>query len=123
MDTVNVQEQGSNRLSDNQCVIVPRSNSSCNGRITGYMVSLRWEVEDIYDDDELECGLTSILVWSPLNTEQTMYQIRNTYTLDIDYDINSNIATKTFTGNNNRIEFQSGDVIGYWHRSNACYRV
>ena len=42
-----------------------------------------------------------------------MYQIRNTYTLDIDYDINSNIATKTFTGNNNRIEFQSGDVIGY----------
>ena len=40
-----------------------------------------------------------------------------------DHDFNSNIATKTFTGNNNRIEFQSGDVIGYWHRSNACYRV
>ena len=122
MDTVNVQQQGRNRLSNNRYVIVPNSNFSCNGRITGYVVSLRQEVEDIYDDGALDCGLTSILIWSPLNTERTVYQIRSTYTLDVDNDINSNIATKIFTGNN-RIEFQSGDVIGYRHRSNACYRV
>ena len=118
MDTVNVQQQGDNRLSSNLYVIVPRSNFSCNGRITRYMASL------FQNDNEFdECNFPRILVWRPSNTEQTIYTIQNTYTLqrnDIDNMRNYYLADVSFT-NNDRIEFQSGDVIGYQHRSSPCY--
>ena len=118
MDTVNVQQQGSDQLSSNLYVIVPRNNFSCNGRITGYMVSL------YQDDDEFqECNFPQILLWRL--TEQTEYIIEDNYTLSNE-DINGMgsyyFADVSFT-ENNRIEFQSGDVIGYRHGSNPCYRV
>ena len=120
MDIVNVQQQGNDRLNSNLYVIVPRSNFSCSGRITGYMASLN------QDDDEFdECNFPRILVWRPLNTEQTTYTIVNTYTLssrNIDRMGNYYFADVSFTGND-RIEFQSGDVIGYRHRSSPCYTL
>ena len=126
VDTVDVQQRGDDQLMNEDLnVIVPRSNFSCNGRITGYMVSLDQEVEEI-EADEIECNFLSILVWRPLNTEQTTYYIANTYTLSIYDNIvrrrNYYFVDISFTGNN-RIEVQSGDTIGYRHRSKACYSV
>ena len=126
MDTVDVRQRGDDQLmNENLNVIVPRSNFSCNGRITGYAVSLNREVEEI-EDNKIECNFPSILVWRPLNTEQTTYRIINTYMLSINDNIdregNYYFADISFTGNN-RIEIQSGDVIGYQHRSKACYSV
>ena len=115
---VNVQQQGTNRLSSNLYVIVPRSNFSCNGRITGYLASLD------QDDDE-DCSYPRIVLWRPLNTEKTMYSYINRYTVrrnDIDRVGSYYFANTSFNGND-RIEFQSGDVIGYQHRSSPCYRV
>ena len=118
VDTVNVQQRGTDELRSNSYVIVPRNNFSCNGRITGFMASL--------NQYGRFCENPSIIVWQPMNTERTLYNIRDSYTLN-----NSHVnamgdyyfANVSFTGNN-RIEFQSGDVIGYWHRSRvSCYRV
>ena len=118
MDTVNTEQEGTDRLGSSLYVVVPRSNFSCNGRITGYMVSL-------HRDNDEDCDNPRILIWRPLSIEQTTYSIINTYTLR-DGDINRmgsyHYANVTFTGND-RIEFQSGDVIGYQHRSSPCYRV
>ena len=79
------------------------------------------------DDDEFdECGFPRILLWRPTNTEQTIYTIEDSYTLssrDINIMGSYYFADVSFTGNS-RIEFQSGDVIGYRHRSSEpCYRV
>ena len=124
MDTVNVQQQGSDRLSSsNLYVIVPRSNFSCDGRITGYMASLNQINND--DDDENSCNNPRIIVWQPLNTERTMFSFRNRYTLsnsDITRVEDYYFADVSFTGDD-RIEFQSGDVIGYQHRSSPCYTI
>ena len=64
------------------------------------------------------CVNPTIIVWQPMNTEKTLYRIRDSYRLGSS-DINAmgdyNFANVSFTGND-RIEFQSGDVIGYWHR-------
>jgi len=110
VDTVNVQQQGIDRLSGN-FFIVPRSNFSCNGRITGFMASLN-------QDRNNSCSNPVIIVWQPLNTEQTLYSIRDTYELS-----SSNInANESFTENNG-MEFQSGDVIGYRYRFDPCYTV
>ena len=120
VDTVNVQQQGSNRLSSNLYVIVPRSNFSCNGRIVGYQASL-YQNDDEFD----ECNFPYILLWRPTNAEQTTYNIEDSYTLrsrDIDRMGSYYFADVSFTGGD-RIEFQSGDVIGYRHRSSPCYTV
>ena len=126
MDTVDVQQRGNGQLmNENLNVIVPKSSFSCYGRITGYMVSLDRQVEEIEED---ECNFPSILVWRPLNIEQTTtYHIVNTYTLsrndDIDRENNNYyFGDITFDGND-RIEVQPGDVMGYRHRSKACYTV
>ena len=118
MDTVNAEQEGTNHLVWGLYVVVPRSNFSCNGRITGYMVSLD------QDNDE-DCDNPRILIWRPSNTEQTTYNIQNSYTLsggDISVMGSYYYADVTFE-RNERIEFQSGDVIGYQHRFNPCYRV
>ena len=121
MDTINVQREGTDGVRNNRYIIVPRSNFSCNGRITGYMVSLNQN-----DDEFDECNFPSILVWRPMNDEAAMYSISHTYSLSRSDDINRMgsyyFATIVFTGSD-RIEFQSGDVIGYRHRSSPCYTV
>ena len=126
MDTVDVRQRGDEELSNEDSslnVIVPRSNFSCNGRITGYMVSLKQEVELIQDNGEIKCSFPSILVWHPLNTDQTVYHIINTYTLSTSNRMgNYYFADISFTGND-RFEVQSGDVIGYQYRSSPCYTV
>ena len=121
MDTVNVQQKGTDWLSDNLCVILPRSNFSCNGRITGYMASLSSLNDDKFD----ECNFLRILVWHASNAEQTRYTIdsEHMYTLrknDIQSKRNYYLAEVTL---NDSIEFQSGDVIGYQYRSSPCYTV
>ena len=84
------------------------------------MVSL-YQNNDEFD----ECNFPSILVWHPMNDEHTMYSISHTYSLS-GSDINSMrsyyFANIVFT-ESDRIEFQSGDVIGYRHRSSPCYTV
>ena len=118
VDTVNVQQRGTDRLSWWLYVIVPQSNFSCNGRITGYMASLN-------QDRSNNCFNPRIIVWQPVNTQRTMHSIRNISTLsseDIITMENYYFANVSFTGND-RIEFQSGDVIGYQHRFRPCYTV
>ena len=118
MDKVDVEQEGTDRLGSSLYVVVPRSNFSCNGRIAGYMVSLD-------RDNNEDCDNPRILIWHPSNTEQTTYSIINAYALsggDINITESYHYANVTFI-ENDRIEFQSGDVIGYQHRSSLCYRV
>ncbi|XP_065899134.1 uncharacterized protein [Dysidea avara] len=116
-DTVNVQQQGSDRLNTGHRVIVPSSNFNCNGRITGYMVSLN------QDDDE-EGDYPRIQVWRPEAGSQVYNRI-DQYTLsqnDINRRNNYYLANVAFTGSS-RIEFQSGDIIGYYQPSDPRYTV
>ena len=122
VDTVDVAQQGTDQLSSNVIVIVPRSTFSCNGRITGYKVSLNKTTED---NSTVDCGNPRILVWRPLNTQRTRYSIRDDFRLRnsaIRAIGNYYIAAASLS-ENNRVEFQSGDVIGYLHRVTPCYTV
>ena len=76
MDTVNVQQQGTNQLNTDMYVIVPRSNFSCNGRITGYMASLN-QTNDQFE----EYTNSRIVIWRLMNAEKTVYSIINEYRL------------------------------------------
>ena len=108
IDTVNVRQKGPNAEGTTIQVIVPRIEFSCNGRITGYLISL----ESVGDSG----SYTTVQVWHP--TSPTVYT-----RVDIECALTANDITEMaeedyYLGNvscngSNRIEFQSGDVIGY----------
>jgi len=124
-DTVDLSQMGtfvSDRSTAIQ-VIVPRSNFSCDGRITGYQISLTSVIKD-------SGNYPIVQVWRP--TSSTTYtRVDNACPLS-DGDITliedgisdeDNIGNVSCTGNST-IEFQSGDVIGYYNgRCRLSYRL
>ena len=103
-------------------MIVPSSAFSCNGRVTGYLISL----ESV--DDE-EGSYPSVQVWHPASsTEYTRVDTECALTAsDISMMRDGNgddyyLGNVSCTGNN-RIEFQSGDIIGYHHGDPLRYRL
>jgi len=76
VNTVNVQQQGSDQLNTDMYVIVSMNNFSCNGRITGYMASLN-QTNNQFE----ECANPRIVIWCPMNAKNTVYSIVNEYRL------------------------------------------
>ena len=98
-------------------MIVPESNFSCNGRITGYLISL--------GKGSSEGDYPIVQVWHPASP--TRYTRVVTECALTESDI-SNMRDAYYLGNvsctgDNRIEFQSGDVIGYYHSNEVRYRL
>ena len=116
VDTVNVGQRGTNAESTTRQVIVPRIEFSCNGRITGYLISL--------ESDSSSGGYPSVQVWHP--TSSTVYTRVDTECALTANDI-SNMGDyylgDVSCNGNNRIEFQSGDVIGYHQGDEMRYRL
>ena len=84
--------------------------------MTGYLISLN-QVDDVTGD------YPSIQVWRP--STSTNYNAISLYTLTQNDIFNMNsyyLANVTFTGAN-RIEFQSGEVIGYHLPNTLRYTV
>ena len=114
---VNAQQQGTDTLGNFVNVVVPRSNFSCNGRITGFMASLN-------RDGGRLCNNPLLFVWQP-DRRPTVYSFRSAYQLNDDDIVaigNYHFANMSLTGDD-RLEFQSGDAIGYQHRFRPCYTV
>ena len=121
VDTVNVRQKGDYSASSDSQVIVPNSAFSCNGRVTGYLISL--------ESASSSGGYPSVQVWHP--TSSTGYIRVDTECPLTDSDISrmtDGNGDDYYLGNisctgNNRIEFQSGDVIGYHHGSPVRYQL
>ena len=121
VDTVNVRKRGDNSASTTRQVIVPNSAFSCNGRVTGYLISLQ--------SDSSSGGYPSVQVWHP--TSSTQYTRVDTECALTASDISmmtDDNGDEYYFGNfsctgNNRIEFQSGDIIGYHHGSPVRYKL
>ena len=108
-----VQQEGTDTLNTNTQVI-SNSGFSCNGRITSYEISLnRIGGPNVYP---------SIQVWHPSGSNFTRVSEYLLVSSDIAETANYNLANVSFTGAN-RIEFQSGDVIGYYLPNSLRYIV
>ena len=120
VDTVNVRQRGTNAASTSRQVVVPESDFSCNGRITGYLISL--------EEASSSGDYPIVQVWHP--TSSTVYTRVDTEcpltANDIDRMRNGDdeyyLGNVSCTGDN-RIEFQSGDVLGYYHANEVHYRL
>ena len=118
VDTVNVGQRGTNAASTSRQVVVPESDFSCNGRITGYLISLK--------ETNSSGDYPIVQVWRRHHTNLQIYNIVNTLCALTESDI-SNMGDY-YLGNvscteNERIKFQSGDVLGYYHANEVRYRL
>ena len=122
VDTVNVRlQRGTNSADTNRQVIVEGSDFSCNGRITGYLISL--ERASSTGDYPI------VQVWHPTSsTQYTRVDIECPLTENDINRITPRNEDDYYLGNvsctgDNRIEFQSGDIIGHYHANNVLYRL
>ena len=78
-----------------------------------------------FDDLEDRVDYPFFQVWQPLSTNSAVYNKIGEVQLQSDQVTGSGdfqTANIILTGNNT-IEFQSGDVVGYYHPPDARYRV
>ena len=116
-DSVNIKQNGNREFFDNRLAITPRLNFTCNGRIT----NIRARVRRVNDGS----SYPFFQVWRPSSVGSTIYNKINEVQLQSNQVTGSGTyrtANITLTSDNT-IEFQSGDVVGYYHPRNARYRV
>ena len=115
---VNVQQKGDDQLDVNSHVIIPMSNTSCNGRITGFMVSLSQEQNG---SDYLR-----LKVWGPAEISSEVYEMKTEYIILADCDIidmgEYYFANVSFA-ENKTVTFEDGSFIGIYQPPNPYYTV
>ena len=118
-DSVDVQQSGNFIIGHNILAIIPRLNFTCNGRITSIRARM------IFDNSSSD--YPSFQVWRPPSVGSTIYNKIGEVQLQSDDQLSvvnnvTRIAIITLTGNDT-MEVQSGDVVGYYHPSDARLRV
>ena len=113
----NVNQRGENAIDDRIQVIVPNANFNCNGRITNVRVSMTGVFRNT---------LPYFQIWRPSSLNSTMYNIHYEVQLPSGNFINppgdrfrnAYYSASLSLDSSSQIEFQSGDVIGYYQPSN-----
>ena len=116
-DSVNIQRSGF-IIGHNRLAIVPHFNFTCDGRIT----SIRARVFFMNDRSEYPF----FQVWRPASFGSTIYNKIGEVPLQSDDQLtnsNNNLIANIILTGDNTIEFQSGDVVGYYQPPNTRYEV
>ena len=118
IDSVDVQQNPDKQLGRGKLGIIPRLSFSCNGRIIGIRAKVKSSMKN-------ENSLY-IQVWRSSFTGSPVYNKIDEVQLKLDEQlIDSNnfmIVNISLTGDDT-LEFQSGDVIGYYHPNESRYQV
>ncbi|XP_065899824.1 uncharacterized protein [Dysidea avara] len=116
-DVVNIQQDGNNSLARNRYAIFPRLNFTCDGRLTNIKARV---TSRSGSGNRVLC----FQVWQPLSSESLMYnKIADIQLQGVTAGSNSFLETNISLNGDDRIEFQSGDVIGYYHQPGSQYQV
>ena len=118
IEMVNVGQRGRDDSNDRQQAIVPRSNFSCNGRITGYLMSLTQRNGNVQ-------GHPIIQVWRSVSSTEFI-RLDTECTLSSITMMTDDMGDEYYLGNvscTNRNDFQIGDVIGYHQGNSVQYRM
>ena len=118
-DLVDIQQSGDNQFGPDRLAIIPRLNFTCDGRITNIRARVS---RNISRDD-----FPSFQVWRPSQPGSVIYNRTGEVQLQSDDQVtrgsNGFLEANIILTGDDRIEFQSGDVVGYYHPSNSRYLV
>ena len=119
---VTVQQKGTRRLLQRLQVIVPRANFTCNGRVTGITASM----------DRVSSGGTNpyLEVWHQATPGGDVFDkvgevhlVESEVVEEVDKNNDTYWLVNITLNDDDRIEFETGDVIGYYHPPDSRYRV
>ena len=116
VDNPNVNQNGQKFIDTGRQVIIPNARFNCNGRLTNVIVSLF---------KGTGTNFPLFQVWHPASFNSSTYQkmgevqLPNTTTDSGKNHYSANLSLDS----SSQIEFQSGDVIGYYQPSKAQYRI
>ena len=119
---VTVQQRGNQNLAEQLQIIVPRANFTCNGRITDITVSM----------DRIAAGVNDpyLEVWHPPTPGIGVFDkvgevqlVESKVAEEVDNDNSTYWLVNITLNDDDRIEFEAGDVIGYYHPPDTRYRV
>ena len=118
-DNVDIQQNGKHQIGLNSLGIIPRLNFTCNGRITNIRARVKL--------NRSRSDFPSFQVWRPTSIDSKIYDKIHEVQLQFD-QVTLGMSNEFGEANiiltgNNTIEVQSGDVVGYYHPSNAHYQV
>ena len=120
IECINVQQRYNFHFYHNRLAIIPRLSFSCNGRITSIKAGLSRNTLSSFTN------FLNFQVWRPSSPGSVIYSKIGEIQLQSDHQVtegyNNFEATIILTGKN-RTEFQSGDVIGYYHPLQSRYQV
>jgi len=120
-DLVDIQQDGDDEIDRDRLGIVPALSFTCNGRITRIIARVR------RDNNMDGNDYPYFQVWRPSSTDSMVYtnigevQLQESQVSQCNSDRYCNVNI-VLTGND-RIDFQSGDVVGYYHPEQTIYQV
>ena len=117
-DNVDVRQDGSTQIGRNRLAIIPQLNFTCNGSITSIRARVRFE--------NARSNFPFFQLWRLSSTNSTTYNKIGEVQLKSDDQVTGSGTYQTaniILTDNNTIKIHSGDVVGYYHPSDARYRV
>ena len=121
-EQVAVQQIGAERASQERQIIVPRASFTCNGRITGITASMdrnNGGVNDPY-----------VEVWHPTTPGSDVFDkvgeaqlVESEVVEEVDNNNKTYWLINITLNDDDRIEFEAGDVIGFYHPPDSRYGV
>ena len=121
-EQVTVQQRGNQSLSEQLQIIVPRANFTCNGRVAGITAST----------NRISSGRTNpyLQVWHLTAPGGDVFDkvggvqlVESEVVEEVDNNNNTYWLVNTTLNDDDRIEFEAGDFIGYYHPPDSRYRV
>ena len=117
-DSVDILVNGNNEIDHDKQAIIPQFNFACNGRITSIRAKVRF--------NNANNNYPYFQVWRPVSIGSMIYNKTGEVQLESDYQVTGDgdhrLAIIILT-DNNTIEVQSGDVVGFYHSSKSRYQV
>ena len=118
MSNPNVSTPGYGAFTDATQLISPSFSFNCNGRIAGITISM-------HGTSDIRGYLPVLQVWRPRSSDSNVYseiaqiQVNNfgTHITNTHYIYNASL------NGSDQVEFQSGDVIGYYHPLHSIRKV
>jgi len=121
-EQVTIQQRGTTILNARHFhAIVPRANFTCNGRITGITASM---LSTPYNGSD-----PFVEVWHPNNPGSDLFdkvggvRILESEVVEVNNNNNTYWLFNITLNDDDRIEFEAGDVIGYYHPNDTRYIV
>ena len=117
-DSFDVHQNGDDQIGHDKLAIIPRLNFTCNGRIT----NIRAKV--LFNNNTSNYPIFQ--VWRAALVDSTIYNKIGEVQLQSDEQVTGSGDYQTANivlTDEDTIEVQSGDVVGYYHPPDARYRV